>query len=240
MRPRKSDSEHPRKEKEKEREKKKKKEIKGKKKRKKKTKKEKNEKGKKGKMTKKERKNKEHEKKKKEKKKTKKKKKEKQERKRKSANIIRCLWCFTLGINLHDFVTESFNLEHILRDARTVSFCLNTDHISTCLMMFSARFKTAQFWSVLIRGDWRCTILFLSATLGWSTGTENWYGRTRVETWQLLWSPTESAVWIRDWWTSRQLVTDAVACATSHAITTTGNGCNGMHRLSVSQQLTTD
>ena len=50
-------------------------------------------------------------------------------------------------MNLHDFVTESFNLEHIFRDARTVSFCLTTDPISTCLMMFSARFKTAQFWS---------------------------------------------------------------------------------------------
>ena len=65
------------------------------------------------------------------------------------ANIVRCLWCFTLLMNLHDFVTESFNSEHIFRDARTVSFCLTTDHISTCLMMFSARFKTAQFWSAL-------------------------------------------------------------------------------------------
>ena len=38
------------------------------------------------------------------------------------ANIIRCLWCFTLLMNLHDFVAESFNTEHIFRDARTVSF----------------------------------------------------------------------------------------------------------------------
>ena len=52
-------------------------------------------------------------------------------------------------MNLHDFVTEPFNPEHIFRDARTVSFCPTTDHISTCLMMFSARFKTAQFWSAL-------------------------------------------------------------------------------------------
>ena len=28
-------------------------------------------------------------------------------------------------------------------------FCLTTDHISTCLTLFSARFKTTQFWSVL-------------------------------------------------------------------------------------------
>ena len=65
------------------------------------------------------------------------------------ANIIRCSWCFTLLMNLHLFVTEPFNPEHIFRDAHTVSFCLTTDHISTCLMMFSARFKTAQFWSAL-------------------------------------------------------------------------------------------
>ena len=71
------------------------------------------------------------------------------------ANIIRCSWCFTLVMNLHDLVTESFNLERIFRDARTVSFCLTADHIATCLMMFFARFKTAQFWSVLIRGEWK-------------------------------------------------------------------------------------
>ena len=74
------------------------------------------------------------------------------------ANIIRCLWCLTLLMNWHDFVTESFNPEHIFRDVRTVSFCLTTDHISTCLIMFSTRCKTAQFWSVLIRGEWKCSI----------------------------------------------------------------------------------
>ena len=56
---------------------------------------------------------------------------------------------YGLLLNLHDFVAEPFKPEHIFRDARTVPFCLTTDHISTCLMMFSARFKTAQFWSVL-------------------------------------------------------------------------------------------
>ena len=71
------------------------------------------------------------------------------------ANIIRRLWCFTLLMNLHNFVTESFNPEHIFRDAHTVPFCLTADHISTCLAMFSARFKPAQFWSVLIRGEWK-------------------------------------------------------------------------------------
>ena len=58
------------------------------------------------------------------------------------ANIIRCSWSFTLLMNLHDFVIESFNCEHIFRDARTIPFLLTSDHISTCLMM-SARFKSA-------------------------------------------------------------------------------------------------
>ena len=65
------------------------------------------------------------------------------------ANITRCLRCFAQLMNMHNFITESFNPEHIFRDARTVSFCLTTDHISTCLMMLSARFKPAQFCSVV-------------------------------------------------------------------------------------------
>ena len=50
------------------------------------------------------------------------------------ANIIRCLWCFTLLMNLHDFVAEPVNPEHIFHDAHTVSFCLTADHIATCHM----------------------------------------------------------------------------------------------------------
>ena len=50
------------------------------------------------------------------------------------ANITRCLWCFTLLMNLHDFVTESFNPEHIFHNAHTVPFCLTADHIATCHM----------------------------------------------------------------------------------------------------------
>ena len=65
------------------------------------------------------------------------------------ANITRCLWCFTLLMNLHDFVIEPFNPVHIFRDAHTVPCCLTADHISTCLMSLSAPIKPAQFWSVL-------------------------------------------------------------------------------------------
>ena len=65
------------------------------------------------------------------------------------ANIIRCLCCFTLLMNLHDFATEPFNPVHIFRDAQTVPFCLTADHVSTCLMSLSARFKPAQFRHVV-------------------------------------------------------------------------------------------
>ena len=162
-----------------------------------------------------------------------------------NANIIRCLWCFTLLMNLHDFVTESFNPEHISLDAHTVPFCLTTDHISTCLMMFSGRFKTAQFWSFLIRGEWKCSICSyqrrwcgvparrtgVAASMEshgervWKRGCFHgvpWIAS--VETWQLPWSPMDSSVWIRGWW----------------SVSTAGNGWSGMHRLSVSRQLATD
>ena len=168
------------------------------------------------------------------------------------ANIIRCLWCFTLLMNLHDFVAELVNPVHSFHDAHTVPFCLIADHISTCLMMFSARFKPAQFWSVLIRGEWKCSICSyqrrwcgvssrrtgvdsacgsLAASMEshgervWKRGSFHgvpWIAI--VETWQLPWSPMDSSVWIRGWW----------------SVSTAGNGCSGMHRLSVSRQLVTD
>ena len=37
-------------------------------------------------------------------------------------------------MNLHDFVAEPVNPEHIFHDAHTVSFCLTADHIATCHM----------------------------------------------------------------------------------------------------------
>ena len=50
------------------------------------------------------------------------------------ANIIRCLWCFTLLMNFHDFVAELVNLVHSFHDTHTVPFCLTADHIATCHM----------------------------------------------------------------------------------------------------------
>ena len=174
---------------------------------------------------------------------------------RSRAGMPRCSWCFIVLMNLHDFVAELVNFVYSFHDAHIVLFCLTTDDISTCLMMFSARFKTAQFWSVLIRGEWKCGICYCQ---------RRWCGvpARRIGTAERVWKfgsfhgvPMDSAVWIRDWWTSRQLATDAVVCtvslcldswqrmqwyATSHGVTTAGNGCSGMQRLSVSRQLVMD
>ena len=154
------------------------------------------------------------------------------------ANIIRCLWCFTLLVNLHDFVAEPVNPVHSFHDAHTVPFCLTNDHISTCLMMFSARFKPAQFWSVLIRGEWKCRIC--SNQRRWCgvpsrrTGVDSACGSLAASmeshgerVWQR--GSFHGVPWIAQfgygvWW----------------SVTTAGNGCSGMQRLTVSRQLVTD
>ena len=143
-------------------------------------------------------------------------------RKRNSANIIPCIWCFTLLMNLHDFVAEPVNPVHSFHDAHTVPFCLTADHISTCLMMSSARFKPAQFWSVLILGEWKCSICSYQRRLVWRTVTENWCG-------QSVWwkrgsfhgAPWTAQFWMRGWW----------------SVSTAGYGCSGAYRLTVSRQL---
>ena len=77
-----------------------------------------------------------------------------------------------------------------------------------------------------------------------------------METWQLPWSPMDSSVLDAEFGgVTRQLATDAVVCtvsqcldswqrmqwyAPSHSVSTAGNGCSGMHRLTVSRQLATD
>ena len=135
------------------------------------------------------------------------------------ANIIRCLWCFTLLMNLHDFVAEPVNPVHSFHDAHTVPFCLTADHISTCLMMSSARFKPAQFWSVLIRGEWKCSICSYQRRLVWRTVTENWCGQS---VWWKRGSfhgvPWTAQFWMRGWW----------------SVSTAGCGCSGVHRLTLS------
>ena len=85
-------------------------------------------------------------------------------------------------MNLHDFVTEPLNLDHIFRGERIVPFCLTAHHISTCLMMFSARFKPAQFWSALdvLNGSIVSALISDDGISGtcqhpWSP-MENWYG----------------------------------------------------------------
>ena len=119
---------------------------------------------------------------------------------------------FTLPMNLHDFVAEHVNPVHSFHDAHTVPFRLTADHISTCLTMFSARFKPAQFCSVLTSGEWKCSIC--SYQRRWCRVPSRRAGvdRGRVEVWQPPWSPMDSSVWIRGWW----------------SVSTAGNGCSGM------------
>ena len=47
------------------------------------------------------------------------------------ANIKRSSCCFTLLMNLHDFVAELVNPVHSFHEAHTVPFCLTADDIAT-------------------------------------------------------------------------------------------------------------
>ena len=95
-------------------------------------------------------------------------------------------------MNLHDFVAEPVNPVYSFHDAHTVPFCLTADHISTRLMMFSARFKPAQFWSGLIRGEWKCSIGSYQWRWCGVPSRRTGVDRARVDAWQLPWSPMDS------------------------------------------------
>ena len=105
--------------------------------------------------------------------------------------------------------------------------------------MSSARFKTAQFWSVLIRGEWVCSICSYQ---------RRWCGvpARRTGTAERVWKPgsLHGVPWIaqfgygtggrHDSWQRMQRY------APSLSVSTAGNGCSGMQRLTVSRQLVTD
>ena len=134
---------------------------------------------------------------------------------------------FTLLMNLHDFVAEPVNPVHSFHNTHTVPFCLSTDHISTCLMIFSARVKTAQFWSVLIRGEWKCSIC---------SHQRRWCGvpARRTGTAERVWKPgsLHGVPWRaqfgygtggrHDSWQRMHWY------APSLSVSTAGNGCSGM------------
>ena len=103
------------------------------------------------------------------------------------ANIIRCLWRFTLLMNLHDFVAEPVNPEHSFHDAHTVPFCLTADHIATCHMFLCPHQVSTVLVCLWTRGVWKT---FGTGDDGiWS---HSWSPTRRVETWQLPWSPMDS------------------------------------------------
>ena len=92
------------------------------------------------------------------------------------ANIIRCLWCFTLLMNLHDFGTENFNPVHSFHNAHTVPFCLTADHSATCHMSLCPH----QASTVLVC-FWTCVV--------WKV-----FGTCDDGIWSYSWSPTRVLV----------------------------------------------
>ena len=83
-------------------------------------------------------------------------------------------------MNLHDFVAEPVNPEHIFHDAHTVSFCLTADHIATCHMFLCL--WTRVVWKTFGTMDskWRS----LAASM-------EYHGTASGEVWQHPWSPME-------------------------------------------------
>ena len=112
------------------------------------------------------------------------------------ANIIRCLWCFTLLMNLHDFVAEPVNPVHSFHDAHTVPFCLTADHIATCHMSLCPH----QASTVLVC-LWTCVVWKVFGTCDdgiWSRHVES--HETGVEVLAACetgfpWSPTIAQSW---------------------------------------------
>ena len=138
------------------------------------------------------------------------------------ANIIRCLWCFTLLMNLHNFVAEPGNPEHSFHDAHTVPFCLTADHIATCHMFLCPHQVSTVLVCLWTRVVWKV------------------FGTRDDGIWSHSWSPTRMVerlyLWIQDRWVSRQLVAYAVECNVSRG-TTVVHVCSGMQRLSAARQL---
>ena len=64
-------------------------------------------------------------------------------------NVKRCMWCFAILMNLHDFVGEVV-LVHSFHDVHTVSFCLTADQIATGHMSFFARIKPTHSFRLLL------------------------------------------------------------------------------------------
>ena len=105
-------------------------------------------------------------------------------------------------MNLHDFVAEPVNPEHIFHDAHTVSFCLTDDHIATCHMFLCPHQVSTVLVCLWTRVVWKT---FGTSDDGiWSHSwsptrrvekSGNLHGvpwRDVVETEQLPWSPMDS------------------------------------------------
>ena len=137
-------------------------------------------------------------------------------------------------MNLHDFVAEPVNPEHSFHDAHTVPFCLTADHIATCHMFLCPHQVSTVLVCLWTRVVWKT---FGTSDDGiWS---HSWSPTRRVETWQPPWSPMERCGGnvAASMESHGQL---SSGCGVWWSDTTAGNGCSGMHRLTVSRQLATD
>ena len=97
------------------------------------------------------------------------------------ANIIRCLGCFTLLMNLHDFVADPVNPVHSFHDAHSVPFCL-TSHL--CPHQASA---------VLVC-LWTCVVWKVFGTCDDGIWSHSWSPTRLVERLSHSWSPTSVLV----------------------------------------------
>ena len=79
-----------------------------------------------------------------------------------NANILRCLWSFTLQMNFHDFVAALVNPVHIFHDAHTVSSWLTAEQTATCLCLSTPFQASTVFGLPRTRGEWKVLYLFLS------------------------------------------------------------------------------
>ena len=105
------------------------------------------------------------------------------------ANIIRCLWCFTLLMNLNDFVAQPVNPVHSFHDAHTVPFCFTADHIATCHMSLCSHQASTVLVCLWTRVVWK-----VFGTCDDGNWSHSWSPTRLVERLSHSWSPTRVLV----------------------------------------------
>ena len=126
------------------------------------------------------------------------------------------------------FYPTSFNPEHVFRDAHTVPFCLTTDHILTCLMLFSDFSRQHSFGLLghVVNGS-AASVLISDVGVEYRHGELVWT--------EGVWKPgsLHGVPWIAQLGhgvggVSRQLATDAVVCSASQCLVMNTAECPGL------------